>query len=87
MRNYDDVLGIGLYGWLEGIDRQGNGNTYFVDGNSGNAANISSGEQGGSWDLPFETVNYAISQCTNGGGDVILVAAGHTETIADTNDD
>lgn len=86
MKNYDKVLDIGLYGYLEGTDRQSNGSTFFVDGNSGNAANISTGGQGSSWDLPFANINYAISQCSNDAGDVILVAANHTETIADTND-
>jgi len=86
MNTYDAVMRYGLLGWLEGTDRQDNGNTWFVDGTSGNSANSADSGQGASWDKPFSTVNYAISRCSNGAGDVILVAAGHTETIADTND-
>jgi hypothetical protein len=82
---YDRVGQYGLYGLLEGSDRQGNGNTWFVDSTSGNAANTGASGQGESWDLPFSTINYAVSQCTNQGEDVILVAANHVETIQDTS--
>ena len=87
MNIYDLVGKFGWYGLLEGNDRQANGNTWFVDGNSGNAANNASVGQGASWDQPFANINYAISRCSNNAGDIILMAAGHTETIADTNDD
>ncbi len=87
MNIYDNVLRYGLLGYLEGTDRQSNGDTWFVDGNSGNAANTADSGQGASWDRPFSNINYAISRCSNNAGDVILVAANHTETIADTNDD
>lgn len=87
MNIYDKVLRYGLYGYLEGTDRQDDGDVWFVDGNSGNAANSAGTGQGASWDLPFSTVNYAISRCSNNAGDVIFIKADHTETIADTNDD
>jgi hypothetical protein len=40
------------------------------DGNSGN------------FHYPFATINYAVTQCTNGNGDRIFVAAGHIEDVA-----
>jgi hypothetical protein len=86
MNIYDKVGRLGWYSLLEGTDRQSNGNTWFVNGNSGNAANSADVGQGASWDAPFATVNYAISRCSNNAGDIIIVAASHTETIADTND-
>jgi len=67
----------------EGNTAQTNGQVWFVDGNSGNAGNTSA--EGASWDLPFSTLNYAISRCTNDAGDIIYIAPGHTETIADTS--
>lgn len=50
---------------------------------------IQQGQRGGSnanrgtFNSPFATVAYAISQCTANRGDVIFVKAGHTETISD----
>lgn len=35
MNVYDKIMRYGLYGWLEGTDRQDNGNAWFVDGNDG----------------------------------------------------
>lgn len=87
MRVYDKIMRYGWYGWLEGTDRQDSGNVWFVDGNSGNAANNANNGQGESWSAPFANINYAISRCSNNAGDVIFVAANHTETIADTNGD
>lgn len=37
----------------------------------------------GSYNSPFATVAYALTQCTAARGDVIMVKAGHTETISD----
>lgn len=86
MSNYKGVEKFGWYALLEGSDRQANGDTWFVDGNSGNAANSAGTGQGASWDLPFANINYAISRCSNDAGDIIFVASGHTEAIADTSD-
>jgi hypothetical protein len=83
MNVYDKALQYGLYGLLEGTDRQSNGNTFFVD--STNGSNTAGGVWGQSWEYPYATVNYAISKCTTGAGDVILVAAAHTETITATS--
>jgi len=80
---YDPAYQHGIYGLLEGTDRQSNGNTFFVD--STNGSNTAGGEWGNSWDTPYATVNYAISKCTTGAGDVILIAAAHTETITATS--
>lgn len=37
----------------------------------------------GTYNSPFSTVAYAITQCTASRGDVIMVKAGHAETISD----
>lgn len=81
MNVYDKVTQYGLYGLLEGTNRQSNGDTFFVDSASGSNAT----GYGGSWDAPYTTVNYAVAQCTSNNGDVILVAAGHAETITATS--
>jgi len=83
MNIYDRALQYGLYGLLEGTDRQSNGSTFFVD--STNGSNTAGGVWGQSWDFPYATVNYAVSKCTTGAGDVILVAAAHAETITATS--
>lgn len=80
MKNYDE---LGKFGWnslLEGTDRAGASNTWFVDSNGGSAANNANAGQGASWSAPFATLNYAISRCADGGRNVIMVAAGHAET-------
>jgi len=78
---YDKATQWGLYGMLEGNDRIGNGNTFFVDSTCGS----NTAGYGDSWDTPYATVNYAISKCTTGANDVILVAAAHAETITATS--
>ncbi len=58
---------------------------FFVDSGATNAADANDASvHGSSWKVPFATLNYAISRCTDGQGDFILVAPGHTETIEDT---
>lgn len=37
----------------------------------------------GTFDRPFSTIDYAISQCTASNGDVIMVKPGHAENVAD----
>ena len=54
------------------------GNVYFV--HSGTGANVTS--QGKDPGTPFDTIDYAIGQCTANKGDVIYVMPGHTETIS-----
>ena len=54
-----------------------------------NGTALQKGQRGGSdgnkgtYDSPFATINYAISQCTANRGDIIFIKPGHAETIAD----
>lgn len=50
-------------------------NNFWVDSNSGSNGNK------GTNTAPFATIDYAVGRCTANKGDVIYVAAGHTETI------
>jgi len=71
------------YGISDG-DYLTSGDIYYVDsGASGAGDNASNGS---SWDSPFATLDYAVSQCTASNGDVIYVAPGHAETIDTTTD-
>lgn len=53
-----------------------------------NATTIQPGQRGGSdgnkgtYDSPFGTIGYAVTQCTANRGDVIFVKPGHAETIS-----
>lgn len=51
------------------------GNIFWVHSVSGSDGNS------GTFDRPFSTVDYAIGRCTASNGDIIVVKAGHTETI------
>ena len=83
MNVYDKATQYGLYGLLEGTDRHSNGNTFFVDSTCG--SNTAGGAWGQSWTTPYATLNYAVSKCTTGAGDVILLAPAHAETITATS--
>lgn len=50
------------------------GSVFWVD-DSGSDGNK------GTFSAPFKTIDYAIGRCTSGKGDVIMVKAGHAETI------
>lgn len=52
------------------------GNVFWVHSGTG-----SDGYKG-TFDRPFGTIDYAIGRCTASRGDVIMVKAGHTETIS-----
>ena len=52
------------------------GKIFWVDSVAG-----SNGNSAGSFDRPFGTIDYAIGRCTASKGDIIVVKAGHTETI------
>ena len=54
------------------------GNIWWVDSGVGN----DSGGADGSITKPFATIDYAVGRCTANNGDIILVAPGHSETIA-----
>lgn len=86
MNIYDKILRMGSFDLSSESGLPCGGDVFYVDGNSGNKANTANSGQGDSWGLPFATVNYAISRCSNNAGNIIFVAADHTETIADTND-
>ena len=55
-----------------------------------NSAVLSKGAKGasnnndGSFKAPFNTLTYALTQCTANRGDIIVLGAGHTETVADS---
>lgn len=55
------------------------GTYFFVD--SGHAQALDTASHG-TYDKPFKTIDYAIGRCTADAGDVILVAPGHTDTVA-----
>lgn len=57
-----------------------NGAYFFVCNNSG--ANGSDGNDGLSMQTPFATLAYALTKCTSGNSDVVVVMAGHAENIA-----
>lgn len=84
MRNYDDVAQYGWDGLSSELAQSAAGDVFYVDANASGAANNATSGQGDSWASPFSTVNYAVSRCTNDGGNVIFVAADHTESITST---
>lgn len=60
------------------------GRVYWVYNGSALLTNQKAGSDGnkGTFDAPFATVDYAISQCTANRGDVVFVKPGHAETFA-----
>ncbi len=60
------------------------GQIFFVS----NATTLLAGQVGGSngndgsFQKPFATIQYAISRCTANRGDIVIVKAGHAETIS-----
>ena len=54
---------------------------FFVD--STNALASDSAGFGENPDMPFATIDYAVSQCTDSVGDVIYAMPGHTETLTE----
>jgi len=82
MNIYNRIGRLGWFSLLEGTDRQGAADTWFVDGNNGAAANNANSGQGESWSAPFATLNYAISRCANDASNIIFVAADHTENLS-----
>jgi hypothetical protein len=52
------------------------GSVFWVHAGTGSDGNK------GTFDKPFGTIDYAIGRCTASRGDVIMVKAGHTETIS-----
>jgi len=58
----------------------GYGKSFFVNANGANAG--ATAGYGTSWEAPFSTIDAAYNQCTAGNGDIIWVAAEHTESIS-----
>ena len=52
------------------------GDVFWVDSNNG--ADTGKGD----FNKPFATIDYAVGRCTDNKGDVILVKAGHAETVS-----
>lgn len=52
------------------------GQVFWVHSGTGSDGNK------GTFDRPFATIDYAIGRCTASRGDIIMVKAGHTETIS-----
>ena len=57
------------------------GNYYFVD-NQSSYAQDSCVRNGGTWDQPLNTIDAAIGCTTANNGDIIFVAAGHSENVS-----
>jgi len=51
------------------------GNIYWVDSGAGSNSND------GTHNRPFSTLDYAVGRCTANNADIIMVKAGHTETV------
>ncbi len=60
------------------------GQVFFVNNSTVLAPGGIGGSNGnpGTYQKPFSTINYAITQCTAGRGDVIMVMPGHAESVA-----
>ena len=56
------------------------GNVFWVNNSSGGPGGADTGK--GTRARPFATLDYAIGRCTANNGDLILLAPGHSETIA-----
>jgi len=63
-----------VHGAFKGDDYS---NVFYVDGTGG--ADVP--HYGKTWELPFDTIAYALDQCTANNGDIIYVMPGHTKTI------
>lgn len=56
------------------------GKVFYVGNLTGGGGSDSAGH--GTFDLPYATVAYALTQCTASRGDLILVKSGHAETLS-----
>lgn len=79
---------IHKYGWdflaymaNLGVNLPGNAQVIFVDSNATNKSDADDAVHGHSFEYPVATLDYAVGLCTDGQGDVILIAPGHTENI------
>ena len=51
------------------------GNVFWVDSGAGSNGNK------GTFDRPFSTLDFTVGQCTANNGDIVIVKAGHVETV------
>lgn len=60
------------------------GSVFFVNNSSviPSGSNVGSDSNDGSYKSPFASINYAVTQCSAGRGDVIMVHPGHVETVS-----
>lgn len=58
------------------------GNYFFVDSGAGTDSAATSSGFGKSPDRPFATIDFAIGQCSDNNGDIIVVMPGHTEALS-----
>lgn len=79
---------VSKYGWQFlaymanlGVNVPTNAQVIFVDSAATLASDADDTEHGHSFEKPVATLEYAIGLCTDGQGDVILIAPGHTEAI------
>ena len=57
------------------------GSVFYVDSGSG----VDGAGYGASPTAPFDSIDYAVGQCTADNGDIIIVLPGHAETLTNTN--
>lgn len=84
---------VAKYGWQFlgymanlGVNLPGNAQVLFVDSNATNTLDADDGVHGHSFENSLATLDYAIGLCTDGQGDVILLAPGHAETLEDSDE-
>jgi hypothetical protein len=71
------VFGIPVFGGMGGLIPTGN--VFFVDSSGSNPADNSAN---GTYAKPFNTINYAFTQCKDNNDDWIVCGAGHVETVS-----
>jgi hypothetical protein len=69
-----------------GIQNLSDAQILFVDSGGANTLDADDGVHGLTMETPLATLDYAVGLCTADQGDVIVVAAGHTETLSGASD-
>lgn len=69
-----------------GINYLSDAQVLFVDSNAAEALDADDGVHGMTMETPLATLDYAVGLCTASQGDVIVVAAGHAETLSGAAD-
>lgn len=75
LTNYPNGFGAGVS--VRGLPLLNaySGQVFWVDSNGGSNGNK------GTFDRPFATIDYAVGRCNASKGDIIMVKAGHVETV------